>query len=426
VSRRRALPLRSLAPFQQHLGTPHFMDFDGATAAWIVTKDVQAWQWIEKQGAGAMQNEKTFRIAVLPGDGIGPEVMAPCLRLLDRVVGEAGGFSLSYEEMEAGAGLYQRSGTALPAETLERVGAADAILLGAMGLPGIYTPNGLEIAPQVDIREHFALFAGVRPLKTYPGMPVPLADPRAQALDAVLIRESTEGFFAGRGQGRLENDAVATETMTITRAASERLFDFAFELARKRKGAGHPGRVTCVDKANIFGTFAFFRKIFGERAARFPDVEADQCYVDAAAMRLVTQPWRFDVIVTENLFGDILSDLAAGLMGGMGMAPSADIGVDRAVFQPCHGTAPDIAGQGKANPTAMFLSAAMMLEWLGEQHGVAACGLAGTRLRDAVESAFAGGELIPFEFGGRDGTVEITAGVGAALDSRPEQAAAGG
>ena len=371
------------------------------------------------------KNEKTFRIAVMPGDGIGPEVMAPCLRLLDRVVGEAGGFSLDYEEMEAGAGLYQRSGSALPAETLERAGAADAILLGAMGLPGIYYPDGLEIAPQVDIREHFALFAGVRPLKTYLGMPVPLADPRAQNLDAVLIRESTEGFFAGRGQGRIEDDRTATETMTITRAASERLFDFAFELARKRKAAGHPGRVTCVDKANIFGTFAFFRKIFDERAERFPDVEADHCYVDAAAMRLVTQPWRFDVIVTENLFGDILSDLAAGLMGGMGMAPSADIGAERAVFQPCHGTAPDIAGQGKANPTAMFLSAAMMLEWLGEQQDVEACRSAGARLRGAVEGAFASGALTPFEFGGQDGTEAITARVMAALDGALERAAAG-
>ena len=148
-----------------------------------------------------MPNGKRFRIAVMPGDGIGTEVMAPCLRLLDRVVGEVGGFSLDYEELEAGAGLYRRSGDALPAETLERAGAADAILLGAMGLPGVYTPDGREIAPQVDIREHFALFAGVRPLKTYPGMPVPLADPRARHLDAVLIRESTAGFFAGRGRG---------------------------------------------------------------------------------------------------------------------------------------------------------------------------------------------------------------------------------
>ena len=372
-----------------------------------------------------MPNGKRFRIAVMPGDGIGPEVMAPCLRLLDRVVGEVGGFSLDYEELEAGAGLYRRSGDALPAETLERAGAADAILLGAMGLPGVYTPDGREIAPQVDIREHFALFAGVRPLKTYPGMPVPLADPRARRLDAVLIRESTEGFFAGRGRGRIEDDRTATETMTITRAASERLFDFAFALARRRKAAGRPGRVTCVDKANIFGTFAFFRKIFDERAARFPDVEADHCYVDAAAMRLVTQPWRFDVIVTENLFGDILSDLAAGLMGGMGMAPSADIGARRAVFQPCHGTAPDIAGQGKANPTAMVLSAAMMLDWLGEQRDAAACRAAGARLRDAVEGAFASGALTPVEFGGRDGTEAIAAAIVAALDRTPEPAAAG-
>lgn len=362
-----------------------------------------------------MGNQASLTIAVLPGDGIGAEVMEPCLALLDDVVSRVGGFRLIHERHEAGAGLYQRTGTALPDETLQRVGAADAILLGAMGLPGVYYPDGREIAPQVDLREHFGLFAGLRPVRTCPGMAVPLADPRGQQLDIALIRESTEGFFAGRGQGVRENDQAAHETMTITRAASERLFEFAFALARRRKAAGLPGRVTCVDKANIFGAFAFFRKIFDEVAARHPDVEAERCYVDAAAMRLVTRPWSFDVIVTENLFGDILSDLGAGLMGGMGMAPSADIGAEHAVFQPCHGTAPDIAGQGKANPTAMFLSAAMMLDWLGERHGVAACCEAAQLLTGAVERAYAAGDLRPYEMGGTAGTAEITKRVRAAL-----------
>ena len=362
-----------------------------------------------------MNKQPGFTIAVLPGDGIGPEVMAPCLALLDRVIARIGGFRCDYESHEAGAGLYQRTGTALPDETVRRVGAADAILLGAMGLPGVHYPDGREIAPQVDLREHFGLFAGLRPVKTYPGMAVPLADPRARSLDLALIRESTEGFFAGRGQGHLDGDSAAHETMTITRAASERLFGFAFDLARRRKAAGLPGRVTCVDKANIFGAFAFFRKIFDEVAARHPDIESERCYVDAAAMRLVTRPWSFDVLVTENLFGDILSDLGAGLMGGMGMAPSADIGARHAVFQPCHGTAPDIAGQGKANPTAMFLSAAMMLDWLGERHGVPACAEAGRSLRGAVEAAYAAGDLTPCEMGGTAGTELITRRVREAL-----------
>ncbi len=158
--------------------------------------------------------------------------------------------------------------------------------------------------------------------------------------------------------------------MVITRRGSERVHDFAFRLARRRKARGRPGRVTCVDKANVFRSMAFFRKIFDERARAFPDVEARHNYVDATALDLIRKPWDFDVLVTENMFGDILSDETAALVGGMGMAPSADVGDRHGLFQPCHGSAPDIAGQGKANPTATILSAAMMLDWLADRgHG---------------------------------------------------------
>lgn len=367
-----------------------------------------------------MASNSAFDIAVMPGDGIGPEVMDPCLDLLDQTCAKVGAPTLRRETLESGAGLYARTGDALPAETLARAGEADAILLGAMGLPDVRYPDGREIAPQVDIREHYQLFAGVRPIRTFPGMPVPLADPRGAELDVVLIRESTEGFFAGRGKGTIEDDAVAREYLEITRKGSERLFDFAFKLAQRRKAKGHAGRVTIVDKANVFQTFAFFRKIYEEVAVGFPDIERDYSYVDATALRMVTQPWRFDVMVTENLFGDILSDLGAGLMGGMGMAPSADIGAEQAVFQPCHGTAPDIVGQGKANPTAMILSAAMMLDWLGEQHELPAFTAGGQLLHNAVERAFAGGDLVPCEFGGPAGTKEITDRVSQALGQEAE------
>ena len=156
----------------------------------------------------------------------------------------------------------------------------------------------------------------------------------------------------------------------ITRKTSERLFDFSFRYAARRKSRGpNKGRLTCVDKANVFKAFAFFRQMFDEQAAKFPGVPADHLYVDACSAMLVRRPWDFDVMVMENMFGDILSDLTAGLIGGMGMAPSADIGDKHAVFQPCHGTAPDIMGQGKANPSAMILSAALMLDWLADKHG---------------------------------------------------------
>jgi 3-isopropylmalate dehydrogenase len=162
-----------------------------------------------------------------------------------------------------------------------------------------------------------------------------------------------------------------------------------------------------VDKANVMTSMAFFRKIFDERRGQFPHIAADHLHVDAAALNLVRQPWTFDVLVTENLLGDILSDLAAGLIGGMGMAPSADIGDKHAMFQPCHGSAPDIAGSGKANPTAMFLSAAMMLEWLGERHAVDACRDAARHLQAAIARGFADGRIRPAEFGGPDGTASI-------------------
>jgi 3-isopropylmalate dehydrogenase len=351
---------------------------------------------------------REFRIAVFPGDGIGREVMAPCLVLLEAVVSRAGEFRLRLETHEAGAGAYRDTGVALSEKALSAADGADAILLGAMGLPDVRYPNGTEVVPQIELRERFQLYAGVRPIRALPGSRIPLADPRARQVDLVLVRESTEGLFAARALTRREGDGAVFDTMRITRRTCERLFDYAFTLARKRRQGGRRTRVTCVDKANVLPSMAFFRSIFLERAALYPDVESDCAYVDAAALRLVRSPWEFDVLVTENMFGDILSDLGAGLIGGMGMAPSADVGDTHAVFQPCHGTAPDITGRGLANPTAMFLSAAMMLDWLGDRHHVPAACRAARELTRAVERAYADGTLVPIELGGPAGTATIT------------------
>lgn len=364
-----------------------------------------------------MSPNASFRIATLPGDGIGPEVTAPTIELLKAVTAETGGFTLEFIHLDAGAAHYKKSGESLPAEAMDIARAADAILLGAMGDPSIRYPDGTEIAPQLELREQLDLYAGVRPIRTIKGLPTPLADPRASELDMVLIRESTEGLFKSRNTCQVINDEIARDTMEITRATSERLFDFSFQLAARRKEQGKDGRVTCVDKANVLGSFAFFRKIFDERAMRFPDLIADHAYVDAVGLWMVKQPWVFDVLVTENMFGDILSDVGAGLMGGMGLAPSADIGDHYAVFQPCHGSAPDIAGQGKANPVATFLSAAMLLEWLGNKHENKHCVSAGRLITNAVDAAFVGGKLLPFELGGDAGTDAITGAVLSALDS---------
>jgi 3-isopropylmalate dehydrogenase len=299
----------------------------------------------------------TRQIAVLPGDGIGPDVTAEAVRCLRAVEDRAGRRFFEFEELSVGAGEYLRSGNPLPDGTFECLQDFDAILLGAMGLPDIRWPDGTEMTPQIDLRERLDLYCGLRPIRLYSKSDSPLRDPGA--IDLMLVRESTEGLFFSRLQKVDPGADEVRDTMRISRHAAERLFHAAFEQARKRRR-----KVTLVDKANVLPSMAFFRKVFNEVAASYPDCQAERVYVDAVALYLVQRPASFDVIVTENMFGDILSDLLAGLIGGMGMAPSADIGPGNAVFQPSHGSAPDIAGKGIANPVATILSAAMMLDWL--------------------------------------------------------------
>jgi 3-isopropylmalate dehydrogenase len=353
----------------------------------------------------------SIHIAVMPGDGIGVEVMEAALAVLDAVEARFG-LAFRRETVPGGARHYAETGTALSEEAFERAARADAILFGAMGWPEIRYPDGTEIAPQLDLRVRLDLFAGVRPIRAIPGTPAVLADERATGIDLVILRESTEGMFASRGKGVAIDDAEVRDTQVVTRRTTERLSEFAFALARRRKTErGRPGRVTLVDKANVFLSFAFMRKIFLEVAARHPDIEAGTHYVDATALDLVRRPWDFDVLPMENLFGDILSDLGAGLIGGMGFAPSADIGDEHALFQPSHGSAPDIAGQGIANPTAMILSTAMMLDWLGERHGLEAAKAAARSIEAAVDRAFGEGRVRSFDIGGRDGTGAVARAV---------------
>lgn len=356
---------------------------------------------------------KTFEIAVFNGDGIGPKIMAPTLDILKSMKGLEAEFT--FTELPAGAEHYAETGNALPDASMDGAAKADAILLAAMGLPSIRYPNGQEIAPQLDLRERLDLFAGVRPVRIAKGQPTPLKLDKGEEVDFVLVRESTEGLFHSRKSPDVrENEAY--ETMKITRETSEKLFRFTFDLAMQRKAAGRGfGRVTCIDKANVMGAFVFFREIFDGIAKEYPELTADHAYVDATALWMVEKPETFDVMVTENMFGDILSDLGAGLMGGLGLAPSADIGAQNAVFQPCHGSAPDIAGQGKANPLAMILSAAMMLDWLAIQHDHPPLGIAGTRLREAVEAEIAERTCVTPDLGGTATTDEAAAAIAARL-----------
>lgn len=251
-----------------------------------------------------------------------------------------------------------------------------------MGLPSVRWPSGVEMTPQIDLREQLDLFNGVRPIQLFHESHTPLkgyGGARGRPIDFVIIRENCEGLFSERLTPRPAGRDFETDTMKITRRGAERVCRAAFQLALKRRK-----HCTLVDKANVLPSMGFFRKVFDEIAREFPTVTTDRVYVDAMALFLVQRPESFDVMVTENMFGDILSDLAAGLIGGMGMAPSADIGDDYAVFQPSHGTAPTIAGQGIANPIATVLSVAMMLEWLGHPDTIRGARLINTAVQTVL------------------------------------------
>jgi 3-isopropylmalate dehydrogenase len=347
-----------------------------------------------------------FRIALLPGDGIGPEVVSAAADLLHALEARLDGLRLETEEFPVGAGECLKSGDPLPARVFERLPEFDAILLGAMGLPQVRWPSGVEIAPQLDLRERLDLFCGLRPVYLFHSEDSPLRDVPAGGIDFLLVRENTEGLFSSRKAPRDPAGDRACDTMLITRAGAERVIRSAFEQALGRRK-----RVTLVDKANVLPSMAFFRQVFDEVARGFPDVATERIYVDAAALYLVQRPGSFDVIVTENMFGDILSDLAAGLVGGMGMAPSADIGARYAVFQPSHGSAPDIAGKGIANPVATILSAAMMLEWFGAPAAFKGAGM----IRAAVRAVFSDRMARTPDMGGRLSTAEMSAAIASAL-----------
>lgn len=341
----------------------------------------------------------SFKIALLPGDGVGPEVVDATCRVIDAALERLDGLTLSYETLFVGAAEYLANGDPLPDATVEKLKTYDAILLGAMGLPEVRWPNGVEMTPQIDIREKLDLYQGVRPIKLYHPEHSPLRVAENQTIDFVIMRENCEGLFSARLADLGDIRDVATDTMTITRNGAERICRAAFEIAKDRRQ-----KVTLVDKANVLQSMAFLRKVFNEVALDYPDIETECVYVDAMALFLVQDPFRFDVIVTENMFGDILSDQAAGIVGGMGMAPSADIGDDYAVFQPSHGSAPTIAGKGIANPVATILSGALMLRWLDDNQGEAGARL----IENAVSETLLDLENRTVDLGGSLSTSAMT------------------
>lgn len=354
---------------------------------------------------------ETFKIAVIKGDGIGVDVTDATLAVLNAARQRIGGFALALDPIDAGAAYYQQSGKDIEDGAEERAANADAIFLGAIGLPTVRLPDGTEISPHLRLRDQFQLYAGVRPVKAYPNAPQPLADERASVIDLVILRESTEGLFysaAVHGRSEVIGDEEVRDTLSITRTTTEKLHRFGFELARKRRERGSAGRLTCVDKANVFPSMAFFRKIFDEVATDYQDIQTDYAYVDAQALNLIRHPWEYDVLVMENMFGDILSDLAGGLVGGMGMASCGEIGDTIGLFQPAHGSAPDIVGKDVANPLAAILSGALMLDYLADKSANRGASLAAQLIEQAVHTGFVEKRLRPAEFGQDMGTVAIT------------------
>ncbi|SJM63617.1 isocitrate/isopropylmalate dehydrogenase family protein [Gulosibacter sp. 10] len=345
-----------------------------------------------------------YEIAVIPGDGIGPEVVDAALAVLEECERRYG-IALACTPYDFSAELYRRTGRKITAADMDEIGERfDAVLFGAMGLPDVRGPEGLELGAQVEMRAHYGLFASLRPVRLFEGVEGPLT---SRDVDMLVIRETSEGMFAGLGDAHEPSDETATDRMTITRATCEKLFDVAFSQARARRKRGTPGHVTLLHKSNALRSNVLMEKVFDEVAAANDDIGSAKHYIDVGSMYMVTDPARYDVIVTENIFGDITSEIAAGIAGGLGIAPSADVSLDHGVFQPSHGSAPDIAGQGVANPTAMILSAAMMLEWLGEQHADETATAVAQRIQSAVETMLAAGTTRPRDLGGEAGTREV-------------------
>jgi len=334
----------------------------------------------------------TQTITVIRGDGIGPEIMDATLHVLDAL--QAG---LTYEFADAGLVALEKHGDLLPAETLESISRNKVALKSPLTTPVGEGFSSINVA----LRRKFDLYANVRPAKSFPNTKSRFAD----GVDLITVRENTEGAYLSEGQTVSEDGETAFSGTRVTRKGSERIARYAFELARNtgRK------KVTAVHKANIIkSTSGLFLKVTRDVAAEYPEIEFQEMIVDNACMQLVMRPEQFDVIVTTNLFGDIISDLCAGLVGGLGLAPGANIGTEVAIFEAVHGSAPDIAGQGKANPCALLLGAAQMLDHIGQPQNA-------ERLRNAIVATLEAKDSLTPDLGGNGNTMGFAQAIASRL-----------
>lgn len=324
------------------------------------------------------------KITVIPGDGIGPSIIESAIQILTHA-----GCDFDYEYADAGLVALEKHGELLPQATLDLIEKNKVSLKGPLTTP----VGGGFTSINVSLRKKFNLYANVRPVLSFKG-----TKSRYDNIDIITVRENTEGMYSGAGQKRSDDNQSAEAMSIITREGAERIVTFAFELARQEGRK----KVTIIHKANILkSTSGLFLEVARQVAARYPDIQNEEMIVDAACMNLVMYPERFDVMVTTNLFGDILSDLCAGLVGGLGMAPGANIGEGAAIFEAVHGSAPDIAGKNIANPTSVILASIQMLEYLGMQDKA-------ERIREAVRSTIESGDRVTRDLGGSASTSEFT------------------
>ena len=324
------------------------------------------------------------KITVIPGDGIGPSIIESAIQILTHA-----GCDFDYEYADAGLVALEKHGELLPQATLDLIEKNKVSLKGPLTTP----VGGGFTSINVSLRKKFNLYANVRPVLSFKG-----TKSRYDNIDIITVRENTEGMYSGAGQKRSDDNQSAEAMSIITREGAERIVTFAFELARQEGRK----KVTIIHKANILkSTSGLFLEVARQVAARYPDIQNEEMIVDAACMNLVMYPERFDVMVTTNLFGDILTDLCAGLVGGLGMAPGANIGEGAAIFEAVHGSAPDIAGKNIANPTSVILASIQMLEYLGMQDKA-------ERIREAVRTTIESGDRVTRDLGGTASTSEFT------------------
>lgn len=370
--------------------------------------------------------KRQYKVALLPGDGVGTEVLAEGRKVLDAAM-ERYGLQLEFQSFDCGGSYFLQTGKEWEPEAFPYCrNEADAILLGAVGWPGANLPDGNIAGAGIvfGLRFGLDLYANVRPTKLYKGVHHKISDAwkdvwAPENVDFVIVRENTEGLYTP-ARGTLSRggvDEVAIDNNVITRKGSERVIKYAFDLAKRRKGAPKDGktRVTCVDKSNVLRGSQLFRQVYDQVAAAYPEVAKDYAYIDAFTQWIVRNPEFYDVAVTTNMMGDIATDLAAVLQGGMGMAASGNIGDRHAMFEPIHGSAPKHAGQGVANPVATALAAHMMLEWLGNRHDDKKLREASVGIERAVAQVLAEGKAVTYDLGGSAKTSEVGTAIAAAV-----------